>query len=81
MSVVAFPRYNLTNTVAALRQLANRIEGGEIDCVRCVVVMEAADGQPNYTAFGEDFTRAHAVGLLWCVAGAILPTPNEDNGK
>lgn len=66
MTVAAFPRYQIHDIPEALRQLANKIEHGDILAERCVVILE--DGQSiDYKAFGaEPFTNAHAVGL--CVA-------------
>lgn len=73
MTVTAFPLYNLNHIPDALRQLANRIEHGEIDAVRCVVVMESSVGQVACPAFGrEPFTLAHASGLCFAAAGNIL---------
>lgn len=73
MSVTAFPRYKLTDIPDALRQLANRIEHGEIDAVRVVVAIERETGPFDYKAFGQEpFTNAHAVGLCFAAASKIL---------
>lgn len=73
MKVTAFPKYNLSDIPEALRQLANRIEHGEINAVRAVVCIEPEEGAPTYAAFGaEPFTNAHASGLCFFVAGEVL---------
>lgn len=65
MSVSALPLYKLHDIPESLRQLANRIEHGEIEAVNCVVCIVQENGEPTYTAFGSDpFTRMTAMGLL-----------------
>ena len=73
VSITAFPKYNLYDVPEALRQLANRIEHGEISAVRVVVCIEPENGSPTYSAFGsEPFTNGHAAGLSFFIAGEIL---------
>jgi hypothetical protein len=72
MSVTAIPVYQVSDVVAAVRQVANRIESGELSAERCVVILETAEGGVDYKAFGKDFTRAHAVGLCFCAAQEIM---------
>lgn len=73
MTVTAFPLYKLNDIPEALRQLANKIEHGELNAVRCVVAIEPSEGAPTYAAFGcEPFTNAHAAGLLVCVASKVF---------
>lgn len=63
-NVTEFPLYNLTSVPESLRKLAKFIEDNP-DCARrVVVVIETDHGVVDYKAFGEDFSRAHAVGLL-----------------
>ena len=72
-NITAFPLYHITNIPESLRQLANRIEHGEIDVKRCVVCIEPSEGDITYTAFGcEPFTKAHAIGLCFAIAASIL---------
>lgn len=71
-NISAIPRYNLQSVSDSLRQLANRIDSGEVDAVRCVVSMEDSDGNTDYCAFGSDFTRAHAAGILVSVQQDIF---------
>lgn len=74
MSVSAFPLYKLHDIPEALRAVANKIEHGDIDAVRCVLVIEEAAGGVDYKAFGEEpFTRAHAIGLCFSIAKEIAP--------
>lgn len=61
---IAFPRFKLTDVPASLRTLAAQIESGERPTRRAVVCMETDDGEFDYCAIGEDFSRAHALGLL-----------------
>ncbi len=61
--VLPFQVYDLDNVVSALRLLANQIEHDPTICSRCVVCLEDADGKTDYRAFGQDFTRAHAIGI------------------
>ncbi len=63
-SVSAFPKYQLTNIPQALRLLAEKVETGELDARHMVVVIQGLDGSIDYKAFGDDFTKPHAVGLL-----------------
>jgi hypothetical protein len=74
MPVTPLPIYNLHSIPEGLRQLAHRIESGEISAERCLVVLEP-DGVGagevlesegvSVQGFGaEPFTRAHAIGLL-----------------
>lgn len=49
--------------------MANEIENGETDAIRCVLVLEDSDGGMDYRAFGaEPFTVAHAAGLCLIAA-------------
>lgn len=68
----ALPIYKLNDIPEALRAMANRIECGEIDAVRVVVAIEPSDGICTYSCFGQEFTRAHAVGVLHAAAIEIL---------
>lgn len=63
-NVTAFPYYQIHNVPEALRLLAQKIESGQIEAKRVVVVLEDNESAIDYRAFGEDFTRAHAVGVL-----------------
>lgn len=72
--ITAFPLYQLCNVPEALRALANKIQHGDVQAVRCVVVLEDEDGAVDYKAFGlEPFTRGHAIGLCFCAAKEIAP--------
>jgi hypothetical protein len=63
MPVTPLPIYNLHSIPEGLRQLAHRIESGEISAERCLVVLESEG--VSVQGFGaEPFTRAHAIGLL-----------------
>ena len=74
MSVSAFNRYKLHDMPEALRMVAAQIEHGDIDAVRCVLVLESLEGAVTYKAFGaEPFTNAHAIGLCFCAAKEIAP--------
>ena len=74
MNVTAFPLYKLTDIPEALRAVANALEHGGLDAVRCVLVLEADDGSVDYKAFGDEpFTRAHAIGLCFSIAKEIAP--------
>lgn len=80
MSVSPFTRYKLTDIPEALRLVANKIEHGDIDAVRCVLLLEDSDGGFEYKAFGaEPFTVAHAVGLCFIGAQVICGQPGEDD--
>lgn len=73
MTVTAFPLYKLNDIPEALRQLANKIEHGDVSAVRCVVCIEPEEGQPTYSAFGaEPFTNAHASGLCFYIANEVF---------
>lgn len=70
--VSVFPLYKLHDVPEALRQVANKLEHGELSSVRCVLVMEREDGSIDYACFGEEpFTRAHAVGLCFAAAQEV----------
>lgn len=71
MSIIEFPHYNLYNIPEALRKLANDIEKG-LPVDYCIVSMQLADGTLEYRAFGKDFVRAHAVGILEYSKTAIM---------
>jgi len=71
-NISAIPVYNLQSVSDSLRQLANRIDDGQVDAVRCVVALESKEGEASYTAFGEDFTGAHAAGLCFAVMKQIV---------
>lgn len=71
-NVSAIPIYNLQSVSDSLRQLANRIDDGQIDVNRCVVVMESNAGVVTNSAFGEDFTAAHAAGLCFAAMQQII---------
>lgn len=78
MSVVAFPLYKITDIPESLRQLANRIECGEITAERVVVAIEPGNAPCTYVAFGsEPFTRGHAAGLLSAAAHKLLAEMTE----
>lgn len=67
--VVPFRNYKLHDIPEALRLLAHQIETGTTKCRHVVVVMQVEGDAPgdavcDYRAFGVDFSRAHAVGLL-----------------
>lgn len=64
MSVTEFPIYNLYNIPEALRKVANEIEANPASARHIVLVLQNEDGGCNYRAFGKDFSRAHATGLL-----------------
>jgi len=71
--VSAFPLYKLHDIPDALRQVANKLEHGELSATRCVLVMETAEGTIDYACFGEEpYTRAHAVGLCIAAAQTVL---------
>lgn len=72
-NVTPFPLYKLHDIPEALRQVANKVEHGELSAVRCVLAIENADGGVDYKAFGEEpFTRAHAAGLCFAAAQEIV---------
>lgn len=71
MSIIDFPHYNLYNIPEALRKLANDIEKG-IPAAHCIVTLQLEDSTLEYRAFGENFTKAHAVGLLEYTKCAII---------
>lgn len=74
MSVTAFPLYKLNDIPEALRLVARKIETGEIDVARCVLLLESSGGSVDYKCFGaEPFTRAHAIGLCFSIAKEIAP--------
>ena len=63
-NVSAFPKYILKDLPEALRLLATKIELGEVDAIRAVITLQNQYGTVDYRAFGEDFSIAHAVGLV-----------------
>ena len=69
-NIAAFPLYQLNDIPAALRQLAHKIENGDIPAERCVVCIDGGlEAGMDYKAFGaEPFTRGHAAGLCFGVA-------------
>ena len=70
--VAAFSRFQINNVVASLRQLANRIEAGELPAEH-VVVVRVAPAEVNYHAFGpEPFTRWQAAGALAAAQHLVL---------
>jgi len=72
--VSAFQRYKLHDIPEALRMVANQIEHGSIDAVRCVLVIETADEGITYRAFGDEpFTRGHAIGMCFQACKEIGP--------
>jgi len=71
-NISAIPVYNLQSVSDSLRQLANRIDDGQVDAARCVVALESKDGEVSFNAFGQDFTLAHAAGLCFAVMKQIV---------
>lgn len=64
--VSAMPRYHIENVPQSLRQLANRIEHGEIIGSRMVVCIHVEeDDSVDYIAIGPDpFNRTMASGIV-----------------
>lgn len=72
MGTVAYLPAPLGNLPACLRELAQRIEDGEIQATH-VVVCIAEPEEVNYAAYGpEPFPRWQAVGLLGAATALIL---------
>lgn len=74
----AFPKFILENVPASLRQLANRIEDGHFSARRVVICIETEEGDPDYMAFGEDFSRFYAVGIIQAASHKILKGAMDD---
>lgn len=74
MSRIPFPNYKLPDVPACLRALADKLDRGEEQAVRAIVVLEQPEGAVTYKAFGaEPFMQAHAIGLCFAVAKEIAP--------
>lgn len=74
MTVEAFPLYQLNDIPNALRQLANKIDDGQVSAVRCVVALETDVGEIDYKAFGaEPFTVSGAIGICFAAANKLVP--------
>lgn len=71
-TVTRFPIYNLYNVPEALRKLATDIEEAEEPVKHCIVVMQKENDGLDYRAFGKDFCKAHAIGLLEFSKTAIM---------
>lgn len=72
MNITQFPLYKLPDIPDCLRRLADKLESGEEQAVRIIVILELPDGGVTYKAFGaEPFTRAHAIGLCFSVASVV----------
>lgn len=72
MNITKFPLYKLPDIPACLRRLADKLESGEEQAVRSIVILELPDGSLTYKAFGaEPFPIAHAVGLCFVAANVI----------
>lgn len=72
--VKALPIYKLTDIPEALRQLANRIDAGELEKPeRIVIAIEHSNGSLDYKAFGkEPFSKAYAIGICHGAIDEIL---------
>lgn len=65
MNVSALPILNLSNVPEALRQIANRMEMGDLTVKNCVICWTQEDGEPDYSALGPDpFPVMNAIGLI-----------------
>lgn len=64
MNVHPIGVYKIENVAESLRQVAHEIDLGHLDAVRVVLVLESSEGVVDYKAFGKDFQRAYAAGLL-----------------
>ncbi len=72
--VLPFSRYQLENIPNALRLMAEKVEAGSLEAKHLLVVFQRQDGTTDYCAFGEDFNKAHAIGLLEVAKHQVLGT-------
>lgn len=63
-NIVKFPNFNIYNIPEALRKVANDLEDKPELCKHLVLCGNREDGVVWYKAFGADFTRVQAVGIL-----------------
>lgn len=53
--------------------LATQIEHGEIESERVLVILEQAQGSPDFRAFGTgNFSYAHAAGICLATANKLV---------
>lgn len=76
--VVRFGRFKVTDVPSSLRTLAEQIDDGSRGVRRVVVVIETAEGNSDYCAFGEDFTCYHAIGMLAVCSNDIQGLRDDD---
>lgn len=73
-NVSPFRNYQLTNIPNALRLMAEKVETNSLEAKHMLVVFQRKDGTTDYCAFGEDFNKAHAIGLLEVAKHQVLGT-------
>lgn len=71
-NITVFPRYNLYNIPEALRKVANEIEENPALCKKILLCGQNTNGGVWYKAFGEDFPKMHAVGILEYAKAEIM---------
>lgn len=73
MTIKPFTAYNQGNIPECLRMLATQIEHGEIESERVLVILEQAQGSPDFRAFGTgNFSYAHAAGICLATANKLV---------
>lgn len=65
------------NAPAALRDLADAIEAGDVQAKHVVVVVELVGGGHFYRGYGSDFNGIHALGLLEAGKISIIESNRE----
>lgn len=73
-NVLPFRHYQLTNIPNALRLMIEKVEAGSLVPQHMLVVFQRDDGTLDYCAFGDDFTKAHAIGMLEVAKHQVLGT-------
>lgn len=73
-NVAPFRNYQLAHIPNALRLMAEKVEAGSLEAKHVLVVFQRVDGTADYCAFGDDFNKAHAIGLLEVAKHQVLGT-------
>lgn len=70
--IIKFPIYNLYNIPEALRKVSNEIEENPDSCKHIVLCGQQVDGTIWYKAFGVDFNKTQAVGIIEFAKSQIM---------
>ena len=71
-NVIPYPNFNVPNIPEALRKVANDIEANPEICSRVILCGQRSDGTIWRKAFGKDFHKAHAIGIMEFVKHGLI---------